>query len=165
MHYLLVMSESPIADSSLNPGHLDFRTVTPPPHNPALARLVSLSVVMLLVGLFYTPLFAQSEKLVWMKAANGRVYTTTCTAEHCEIREAAYAVDLVDPQYVHDRRQERKTFCKVKALKHAACYQAFSREETIQRLLYADRIVSNASDMSAMSREQAEQLIDEINKK
>jgi hypothetical protein len=48
---------------------------------------------------------------------------------------------------------------------NAACSQAFRREETIQKLLYADGIVSKAGNMPAMSREQAEQLIDEINKR
>lgn len=119
---------------------------------------------MLFVILLCPRVFAQSQKLVWMIAPNGRTYTTTCTVQHCEIHEVAYAVDLVDPHYVHDRKQERKSFCKAEALKNAACSQAFRREETIQELLYADGIVSKAGNMPAMSREQAEQLIDEINK-
>jgi hypothetical protein len=129
----------------------------------AYARLITLAAVMLLV-LSCAHLFAQSQKLVSMTAPNGRLYTTICVAERCEIHEAAYAVDLADPQYVHDRKQERKTFCKAKALKHATCSLAFRREETIQSLLRADSIVSTAGDMRAMTRKQAEQLIDEINK-
>jgi hypothetical protein len=127
--------------------------------------LTSRAAAMLLVILLGTRVFAQSQKLVWMIAPNGRTYTTTCTVQHCEIHEAAYAVDLVDPHYAHDRRQERKSFCKAEALKNAACSHAFRREETIQELLYADGIVSKAADMSGMSREQAEELIDETNKK
>ena len=128
------------------------------------ARLLTRGAVMVLVVLFCTRLFAQSEKLVWLTMPNGRAYSTTCIAEHCEIHEAAYAVDLVDPQYIHDRKQERKTFCKVKGLKYSACSLAFQREETIQSLLRADWLVSKAGDMPAMTREQAEQLIDEIQK-
>jgi hypothetical protein len=50
-------------------------------------------------------------------------------------------------------------------LKYAACSLAFRREEAVQSLLRADWTVSKAGDMRAMTREQAEQLIDEINKK
>ena len=120
---------------------------------------------MLLVILFGTRLFTQSQKLVSMKAPNGRTYTTICTVDHCEIHEAAYAVDLVDPEYIHDQKKERKTFCKEKGLRHSACSLAFRREETIQSLLRADRLISQAGHMSAMPRRQAEQLVDEINKK
>jgi hypothetical protein len=164
MHCLGVMRRNPIAGSSLDPGSVDS-AVTLAPQNPALIRLVSLRVVMLSVIVLCARLFAQSEKLVWITAPNGRAYTTNCTVQHCEIHEAAYAVDLVDPRYVHDRKQERKSFCKAKALKYGACSQAFRREETIQRLLYADGIVSKAGDMPTMTRDQAEQLIDESNRK
>jgi hypothetical protein len=99
-----------------------------------------------------------------MKAPNGHDYTTICIAGHCEIQETAYGIDLVDPQYVHDSKQERKSFCKAKHLKNAACSLAFRREEMIQSLLRADWIVSNAGDMPAMTREQADQLIDGIKK-
>src|ERR1700691_3884295 len=75
-------------------------------------------------------------------------------------QETSYAVDLVDPQYVHDQRQERKRFCQAKGLKHSACSLSFRREETIQSLLRADSIVSKAGDLPAMTREQAEQLVD-----
>lgn len=97
-----------------------------------------------------------------MKAPNGRAYTTTCTSDHCEIREVARALDLADPQYVHDRKQERKVFCKTQQLKHKACSLAFRREETIQNLLLADGIVSTAGAMPTMTRRQAERLVDEI---
>jgi hypothetical protein len=122
------------------------------------------AAAMLLV-LFCARLFAQSEKVVSMTAPDGRAFTTICTGEHCEIQEAAYALDLVDPQYVHDRKQERKAFCKEKGLRYSACSLAFRREETIQNLLRADQLVSQAGNMSAMTREQAEQLIDEISKR
>jgi hypothetical protein len=127
-------------------------------------RLMTRAAAMLLV-LFCARLFAQSEKVVSMTAPDGRAYTTICTVKHCEIHEAAYALDLVDPHYVHDRKQERKTFCKAKVLKYAACSLAFGREEAVQSLLRADWLVSEVGDMPAMTREQAEQLIDEINKK
>jgi hypothetical protein len=119
---------------------------------------------MLLVILFGTRLFAQSEKLVSVKAPDGRTYTTICTGDHCKIQETRYAIDLVDPQYIHDRKKERKSFCKAKRLKYAACSLAFQREEAVQTLLRADWIVSKAGDMPEMTREQAEQLIDEIKK-
>ena len=61
--------------------------------------------------------------------------------------------------------KKRKSFCRVKGLKYSACSLAFRREETIQTLLRADRLVSQAGGMGAMTRDQAEQLIDEINKK
>jgi hypothetical protein len=54
-------------------------------------RLTTLPALMLLV-LFCARLFAQSAKLVSMTAPNGRLYTTICVAERCEIQEAAYAV-------------------------------------------------------------------------
>lgn len=128
------------------------------------ARLISNAAVMLLVVLFGIRLLAQSEKLVSMKAPDGRTYTTTCTADHCEIQEARDSIDLVDPQYIHDRKKERKSFCKTKRLKYAACSLAFQREETVQSLLRADRLVSQAGGMCAMTRDQAEQLVDEIKK-
>jgi hypothetical protein len=152
-----------IPDSSLHLSAVNA-AVTALLRDAALIRAVSLRVAMLFVILFCTPLFAQSEKLMSITAPNGRAYTTICVAERCEIHEAAYAVDLVDPQYVHDRRQERKSFCKASNLKRAACSSAFRREETIQSLLRADGIVSKAGNMPAMSREQAEQLVDEIKK-
>ena len=127
-------------------------------------KLISYAAAMLLVILFGTRLSAQSEKLVSMKAPNGRTYTTTCTADHCEIQEAHNSIDLVDPQYIHDRKKERKSFCKAKRLKYAACSLAFQREETVQTLLRADWIVSKAGEMPAMTRDQAEQLVDEIKK-
>lgn len=132
--------------------------------NPARILQVSLKAAMLLMVLFCARLFAQSEKLVWMKAPDGRAYTTICTAEHCEIQQAAPALDLVDPEYVHDRKQERKTFCKSQRLKHQACSLSFRREETIQTLLRSDWIVSEAGDMSTMTRKQAEELVDRIKK-
>lgn len=130
--------------------------------NPARSCQASLKVAMLLTVLFCARLFAQSEKLIWMKAPNGRAYTTICTAEHCTIQEAAYSVDLVNPQYVHDQKKERKTFCKAKGFKRSACSTAFLQELTIQRLLQADWVVSSAGAMPAMTRRQAERLVDEI---
>lgn len=129
------------------------------------SRLISQAATLLLVILFGIRLFAQSEKLVSIKAPNGRTYTTICTAEHCDIQEVRDSIDLVDPQYIHDRKKERKSFCKAKRLKYAACSLAFQREETVQSLLRADWIVSKAGDMPAMTRDQAEQLIDGISKK
>jgi hypothetical protein len=126
------------------------------------ARLISHAATMLLVILFGTRLFAQSEKLVSVKAPDGRTYTTICTGDYCEIQETRFAIDLVDPQYVHDRKKERKNFCKAKRLKYRACSLGFQREETIQGLLLADGIVSTAGGMSPMTRRQAEQLVDEI---
>ena len=123
-------------------------------------RLIAL--VSMLSVLSCAHLFAQSEKLVSMKAPDGRTYTTICTAKNCKIQEASYAVDLVDPQYIHDQQQERKTLCQAKGLKHAACSLSFRREETIQSLLRADSIVSKAGDLLAMTRKQAEQLVDGI---
>lgn len=125
------------------------------------AKLLTLTAVLFCGRL----LFAQSEKLVSMTAPNGRVYTTICVAERCEVHEAAYAADLVDPQYVHDRKQERRAFCNAKGLKHSACSLAFRREVSIQGLLRADQLISQAGNMRAMTRTQAEQLIDEINKR
>lgn len=109
MHRLFVMRNNSLADSSLDLPAVNA-AVTPLPHDTALIRPVSLKVVMLLVICFCTR--RQSEKLVSMTAPNRRLYTTICIAVRCEIHKAAYAVDLVDPQYAHDRKQERKTFCK-----------------------------------------------------
>jgi hypothetical protein len=155
------MKSSPLANSSLDLGTVNA-TVTPLPHDPARIRPVSLKVAMLLVVLFGTRLFAQSEKLVWLITPNGRAYTTICTDGHCGIKEVPYSIDLVDPQYVHDEHKERKTFCKANNFKRPACSKAFRRELAIQRLLQADRVVSSAGGMSAMSREQAEQLVEGI---
>jgi hypothetical protein len=157
------MRNSPLANSSLDPSVVNA-AATCLPHDPALIRLAPLKIVMLLVVLFCARLFAQSEELVWMKAPDGRAYTTICPAERCEIHETTYALDLVDPQYVHDRKTERKTFCMTKALKSAACSLAFRREVSIQSLLLPGRLVSQAGDMRAMIHAQAEQPIDAIKK-
>ena len=123
-------------------------------------RLMTFASMLFVISCAH--LFAQSEKLVWMKAPDGRTYKTICTAKGCDIKEASYEVDLADPQYVHDRNKERKTFCQATSLKGAACSRSFRREETIQGLLRADWIVSKAGDLPAMTREQAEQLVDGI---
>jgi hypothetical protein len=132
-------------------------------HSIAMLPAGYAALLCLLLTVFLFPhLFAQSEKLVWLKAPNGRAYTTTCTSNHCEIQETAHALDLADPQYVHDRNQERKVFCKAQQLKHKACSLAFRREEMIQNLLLADGIVSRAGAMPTMTRRQAELLVDDI---
>jgi hypothetical protein len=122
--FLFVMRNNPLANSSLDLSAVNA-AVTPLPHDTALIQPVSLKVVMLLVICFCTRAYPQSERLVSMTAPNSRLYTTICITERCEIHKAAYAVDLVDPQYAHDRKQERKTFCKVKGLKYSACSLAF----------------------------------------
>lgn len=52
---------------------------------------------LLLTVLLCPHLSAQSKKVVWLKAPNGRTYKTICTAGHCDVEEATHDINLVDP--------------------------------------------------------------------